>query len=32
MKKGLCVLFIIILAFVLIPGAMAQDLKKIPLK
>ena len=32
MKKGFCVLFVILMAFVLIPGAMAADLKKIPLK
>jgi len=32
MKKGFCVLFVILIAFVLIPGATAADLKKIPLK
>ena len=32
MKKGFCVLFVIMMAFVLVPGAMAADLKKIPLK
>ena len=31
MKKGFCVFFIIMMAFVLVPGAMAQDLKKIKL-
>jgi TRAP-type C4-dicarboxylate transport system substrate-binding protein len=31
MKKGFCVLFVILIAFVLIPGVMAADLKKIPL-
>ena len=31
MKKGFGVFFVIMMAFVLVPGAMAQDLKKIKL-
>jgi len=32
MKKVICITLIVMLAFVLVPFAMAQDLKKIPLK
>ena len=32
MKKGFCVVFVIMMAFVLVPGALAVDLKKISLK